>query len=92
VQSTISPPDGPGRSSRSTAPADLPRELLESEAVRNERGARHRRHKLKIGKFEAAHINGPSSSDEIGDSHPRSWPKAALLQDGEFSRIVGNRR
>ena len=46
-----------------------------------------RAHKLKIGKFGAAH-RGTIFLDEIGDLHPmlRRCPRS---QDGEFSRIGG---
>src|SRR5438445_450131 len=46
--------------------AAVPRELLESELFGHERGAFTGAHKLKIGKFEAAHY-GMIFLDEIGD-------------------------
>ena len=69
--------------------AAMPRELLESELFGFERGAFTGAHKLKIGKFEAAH-NGTMFLDEIGDLHPALQAKLLhVLQDGEFSRIGG---
>jgi len=67
----------------------MPRELLESELFGYERGAFTGAHKLKIGKFEAAH-HGTIFLDEIGDLHPALQAKLLhVLQDGEFSRIGG---
>src|SRR3989475_7407574 len=67
--------------------AAMPRELLESELFGYERGAFTGAHKLKIGKFEAAH-HGTIFLDEIGDLHPALQAKLLhVLQDGEFSRI-----
>src|SRR5213080_840862 len=69
--------------------AAMPRELLESEMFGYERGAFTGAHKLKIGKFEAAH-HGTIFLDEIGDLHPALQAKLLhVLQDGEFSRIGG---
>ena len=69
--------------------AAMPRELLESELFGYERGAFTGAHKLKIGKFEAAH-RGTIFLDEIGDLHPALQAKLLhVLQDGEFSRIGG---
>src|SRR5881628_134973 len=69
--------------------AAMPRELLESEMFGYERGAFTGAHKLKIGKFEAAH-RGTIFLDEIGDLHPGLQAKLLhVLQDGEFSRIGG---
>src|SRR5437899_5102708 len=69
--------------------AAVPRELLESELFGHERGAFTGAHKLKIGKFEAAH-RGTIFLDEIGDLHPALQAKLLhVLQDGEFSRIGG---
>src|SRR5438093_1475282 len=67
--------------------AAMPRELLESELFGYERGAFTGAHKLKIGKFEAAH-RGTLFLDEIGDLHPALQAKLLhVLQAGEFSRI-----
>jgi two-component system response regulator AtoC len=67
----------------------MPRELLESELFGYERGAFTGAHKLRIGKFEAAH-HGTIFLDEIGDLHPALQAKLLhVLQDGEFSRIGG---
>jgi two-component system, NtrC family, response regulator AtoC len=69
--------------------AAVPRELLESELFGHERGAFTGAHKLKIGKFEAAH-NGTIFLDEIGDLHRGLQAKLLhVLQDGEFSRVGG---
>ena len=69
--------------------AAMPRDLLESELFGYERGAFTGAHKLKIGKFEAAH-RGTIFLDEIGDLHPALQAKLLhVLQDGEFSRIGG---
>jgi two-component system response regulator AtoC len=69
--------------------AAMPRELLESELFGHERGAFTGAHKLKIGKFEAAH-RGTIFLDEIGDLHPALQAKLLhVLQDGEFSRVGG---
>src|SRR5207245_471894 len=69
--------------------AAVPRELLESELFGHERGAFTGAHKLKIGKFEAAH-HGMIFLDEIGDLHPALQAKLLhVLQDGDFSRVGG---
>jgi two-component system response regulator AtoC len=69
--------------------AAVPRELLESELFGHERGAFTGAHKLKIGKFEAAH-RGTIFLDEIGDLHPALQAKLLhVLQDGDFSRVGG---
>src|SRR5947199_1456287 len=67
--------------------AAMPPQPLESEMFGYERGAFTGAHKLKIGKFEAAH-RGTIFLDEIGDLHPALQAKLLhVLQDGEFSRI-----
>src|SRR5207244_13381946 len=69
--------------------AAMPRDLLESELFGYERGAFTGAHKLKIGKFEAAH-RGTIFLDEIGDLHPALQAKLLhVLQDGDFSRVGG---
>jgi len=69
--------------------AAVPRELLESELFGHERGAFTGAHKLKIGKFEAAH-HGTIFLDEIGDLHSSLQGKLLhVLQDGDFSRVGG---
>ena len=69
--------------------AAVPRELLESELFGHERGAFTGAHKLKVGKFEAAH-GGTIFLDEIGDLHRTLQAKLLhVLQDGEFSRVGG---
>src|SRR5213080_2192713 len=69
--------------------AAMPRELLESEMFGYERGAFTGAHKLKIGKFEAAH-HGTIFLDEIGDLHSSLQAKLLhVLHDGDFSRVGG---
>src|SRR5213593_1243960 len=69
--------------------AAVPRELLESELFGHERGAFTGAHKLKIGKFEAAH-HGTIFLDEIGDLHSSLQAKLLhVLHDGDFSRVGG---
>src|SRR5437899_11768884 len=69
--------------------AAMPRELLESELFGHERGAFTGAHKLKIGKFEAAH-RGTIFLDEIGDLHSSLQAKLLhVLHDGDFSRVGG---
>jgi two-component system response regulator AtoC len=69
--------------------AAVPADLLESELFGHERGAFTGAHKLKIGKFEAAH-NGTIFLDEIGDLHPALQAKLLhVLQDGDVSRVGG---
>jgi two-component system, NtrC family, response regulator AtoC len=69
--------------------AAVPRELLESELFGHERGAFTGAHKLKVGKFEAAH-RGTIFLDEIGDLHSALQAKLLhVLQDGDFSRVGG---
>src|SRR2546428_238719 len=69
--------------------AAMPRELLESELFGYERGAFTGAHKLKIGKFEAAH-HGTIFLDEIGDLHSSLQAKLLhVLHDGDFSRVGG---
>jgi len=69
--------------------AAVPHDLLESELFGHERGAFTGAHKLKIGKFEAAH-EGTIFLDEIGDLHPVLQAKLLhVLQDGDFARVGG---
>ena len=69
--------------------AAVPRELLETELFGHERGAFTGAHKLKVGKFEAAH-RGTIFLDEIGDLHQALQAKLLhVLHDGDFSRVGG---
>ena len=69
--------------------AAVPHDLLESELFGHERGSFTGAHKLKIGKFEAAH-EGTIFLDEIGDLHPVLQAKLLhVLQDGDFARVGG---
>jgi two-component system response regulator AtoC len=71
--------------------AALPSELLESELFGFERGAFTGAQKRKLGKFEYA-SGGTIFLDEIGEMSPALQAKLLqVLQDGEFSRLGGER-
>ncbi len=71
--------------------AALPTELLESELFGYEKGAFTGAHRLKPGKFEFAH-QGTIFLDEIAEmSSPLQAKLLQVLQDGEFSRLGGER-
>jgi two-component system response regulator AtoC len=71
--------------------AALPSELLESELFGFEKGAFTGAQKRKLGKFEYAH-QGTIFLDEISEMHPSLQAKLLqVLQDGEFSRLGGDR-
>jgi two-component system response regulator AtoC len=71
--------------------AALPNELLESELFGYEKGSFTGAVSRKQGKFEAAH-RGTIFLDEIGEMSPSLQAKLLqVLQDGEFTRIGGNK-
>jgi two-component system response regulator AtoC len=72
--------------------AALPNDLLESELFGYERGAFTGATNEKAGKFELAN-GGTILLDEIGEMSPHLQAKLLhVLQDGEFSRLGGNRQ
>ncbi len=71
--------------------AALPSELLESELFGFEKGAFTGAQRRKLGKFEFAN-GGTIFLDEIGEMSPPLQAKLLqVLQDGEFSRLGGER-
>ncbi len=71
--------------------AALPADLLESELFGYEKGAFTGAHSRKQGKFEFAH-RGTIFLDEIGEMSPALQGKLLqVLQDGEFTRLGGNK-
>jgi two-component system, NtrC family, response regulator AtoC len=71
--------------------AALPEDLLESELFGYEKGAFTGAAARKHGKFEIAHT-GTIFLDEIGEMSPKLQAKLLqVLQDGEFTRLGGNR-
>jgi len=71
--------------------AALPSELLESELFGFEKGAFTGAQKRKLGKFEFAN-GGTIFLDEIAEMSPALQAKLLqVLQDGEFSRLGGER-
>ena len=71
--------------------AALPDDLLESELFGYEKGAFTGAASRKQGKFETAH-KGTIFLDEIGEMSPPLQAKLLqVLQDGEFTRLGGNK-
>jgi DNA-binding NtrC family response regulator len=69
----------------------VPEELLESELFGHERGAFTGATQSRKGRFEEAQ-GGTLFLDEIGDMSPRAQTKLLrVLQEGELSRVGGNR-
>jgi DNA-binding NtrC family response regulator len=71
--------------------AAIPDELIESELFGHERGAFTGATQARRGRFEEAH-GGTLFLDEVGDLSPRAQTKLLrVLQEGELSRLGGNR-
>ncbi len=71
--------------------AAIPEELVESELFGHERGAFTGATQARRGRFEEAHA-GTLFLDEIGDLSPRAQTKLLrVLQEGELTRVGGNR-
>ena len=69
----------------------IPEELIESELFGHERGAFTGATQSRRGRFEEAH-GGTLFLDEVGDLSPRAQTKLLrVLQEGELSRVGGNR-
>jgi DNA-binding NtrC family response regulator len=71
--------------------AAIPDDLIESELFGHERGAFTGATQARRGRFEEAH-GGTLFLDEVGDLSPRAQTKLLrVLQEGELSRLGGNR-
>jgi two-component system nitrogen regulation response regulator NtrX len=69
----------------------IPEELVESELFGHERGAFTGATQARRGRFEEAH-GGTLFLDEVGDLSPRAQTKLLrVLQEGELTRVGGNR-
>ena len=69
----------------------IPEELIESELFGHERGAFTGATQARRGLFEEAH-RGTLFLDEVGDLSARAQTKLLrVLQEGEFTRVGGNR-
>jgi two-component system nitrogen regulation response regulator NtrX len=69
----------------------IPEELIESELFGHERGAFTGATQARRGRFEEAH-GGTLFLDEVGDLSPRAQTKLLrALQEGEITRVGGNR-
>jgi two-component system nitrogen regulation response regulator NtrX len=69
----------------------IPDELFESELFGHERGSFTGATQARRGRFEDAH-GGTLFLDEVGDLSPRAQTKLLrVLQEGELSRVGGNR-
>ena len=69
----------------------IPEELIESELFGHERGAFTGATQARRGRFEEAH-GGTLFLDEVGDLSPRAQTKLLrVLQEGELTRVGGNR-
>ena len=69
----------------------IPETLIESELFGHERGACTGATQARRGRFEEAH-GGTLFLDEVGDLSPRAQTKLLrVLQEGELSRVGGNR-
>jgi two-component system nitrogen regulation response regulator NtrX len=69
----------------------IPEELIESELFGHERGAFTGATQARRGHFEEAH-GGTLFLDEVGDLSPRAQTKLLrVLQEGELTRVGGNR-
>jgi DNA-binding NtrC family response regulator len=69
----------------------IPEELIDSELFGHERGAFTGATQARRGRFEEAH-GGTLFLDEVSDLSPRAQTKLLrVLQEGELSRVGGNR-